>query len=460
MGTINDSEVVEYDTVKVNVSSRDKKKTFVVEVALVAPEDKFNMPNSPPLTNEDGELFTHLDGLNIDEVAEKDITMLIGADLPEALLYSEVRKGNKGQPLALKTMFGWSLFGGSSGCAEVHNSAVFIREDPVQASLPSFWEREEQPPSVFCNLIHTREDLHLHNSLEKFWKQEHRGILPPKDIAMSRDDINSMEILERHTKNIGNRLEVPMLWESPSTKLPYNLPMALQRWRYLEKRLRAKQELREPFQATVKALLTADPPLARKMSADEASKIGPRSWILPLHPVINPNKPGKVRVCNDAAAEYEGVSLNKVLLTGPDMLNSLVGSLLRFRNGPVAIAGDIEAMFHQVRGTQEDADSLRFLWKEDVFIDGPPDVYQMLVHIFGAKCSPACCSYALKRTGRDAAPQYDAMTYECAVKSFYMDDLTKSVGTEGTAIQLAQELISMFKRAVQRKAAARSTRSW
>ena len=65
MGTINDSEVVEYDTVKVNVSSRDKKTSFVLEVALVAPLDKFNMPSSPPLTNEDGELYTHLDGLNL-----------------------------------------------------------------------------------------------------------------------------------------------------------------------------------------------------------------------------------------------------------------------------------------------------------------------------------------------------------------------------------------------------------
>ena len=130
-------------------------------------------------------------------------------------------------------MFGWSLFGGSSGSSEVHSSAVFIREDPVQASIPSFWEKEEKPPSVFCNLIKTREDLHLHDSLERFWKQEHCGILPPKDVAMSRNDIASMEVLESRTRNIGNRYEVPMLWATPSIKLPYNYPMALKRWNYL-----------------------------------------------------------------------------------------------------------------------------------------------------------------------------------------------------------------------------------
>ena len=48
------------------------------------------------------------------------------------------------------------------------------------------------------------------------------------------------------------------------------------------------------------------------------------------------------------------------LKTGPDLLNQLVGILLRFRTGRVAVAGDIRAMFHQVRVPEKDRDSLRF----------------------------------------------------------------------------------------------------
>ncbi|XP_068713019.1 uncharacterized protein [Montipora foliosa] len=43
------------------------------------------------------------------------------------------------------------------------------------------------------------------------------------------------------------------------------------------------------------------------------------------------------------------------------MANSLVGVLLRFRQGSVGLAADVEAMFHQVRVQKEDQDALRFL---------------------------------------------------------------------------------------------------
>ena len=48
----------------------------------------------------------------------------------------------------------------------------------------------------------------------------------------------------------------------------------------------------------------------------------------------------------DSAAEKYGVSLNKLLLSGPDLLNNLLGVLIRFRQDPVAVMADIEQMFH------------------------------------------------------------------------------------------------------------------
>ena len=50
--------------------------------------------------------------------------------------------------------------------------------------------------------------------------------------------------------------------------------------------------------------------------------------------MINPNK-SKIRVVYDAAAQFEGIALNKELLQGPQVNNSLVGVLMRFRKDEV-----------------------------------------------------------------------------------------------------------------------------
>ena len=98
-------------------------------------------------------------------------------------------------------------------------------------------------------------------------------------------------------------------------------------------------------------------------ASEEAEEPIGKTWWLPHHAVINPKKPGKVRVVFDAAAKFHGVSLNEALLKGPDLLTSLVGVLIRFRQFPIAVSADIVKMFHQVRVPEEDCSALRFLWR-------------------------------------------------------------------------------------------------
>ena len=106
----------------------------------------------------------------------------------------------------------------------------------------------------------------------------------------------------------------------------------------------------------------------------------------------------------DAASKFDATSLNDHLLQGPDLMNSLVGILIRFRQYAVALIADIEAMFHQVRVRPEDCDVLRFLWWDDEF--QKPVEYKMLVHIFGAKSSPCCANKALLQTADDNEVKY------------------------------------------------------
>lgn len=71
-------------------------------------------------------------------------------------------------------------------------------------------------------------------------------------------------------------------------------------------------------------------------------------WYIPHHSVYHPRK-GSLQVVFDCGAMFKGVSLNSVLLQGQNLTSSLLGILTRFRQEPVAVMGDIQAMFHQVK---------------------------------------------------------------------------------------------------------------
>ena len=69
-----------------------------------------------------------------------------------------------------------------------------------------------------------------------------------------------------------------------------------------------------------------------------------KAFWLPLFAV--PQK-DKARIVFDAAAKYNGRSLNDFLLPGPDRNNALRAVLLRYRRYRTAFAADVENMFHQ-----------------------------------------------------------------------------------------------------------------
>ena len=53
--------------------------------------------------------WPHLKDLNIPDVDDNQVTMLIGANVPEAQVHGECRRGRSGEPYAVRTVLGWAV---------------------------------------------------------------------------------------------------------------------------------------------------------------------------------------------------------------------------------------------------------------------------------------------------------------------------------------------------------------
>ena len=151
---------------------------------------------------------------------------------------------------------------------------------------------------------------------------------------------------------------------------------------HLKKKLEKDRKLHDQYCTTVEKYILAG--YAMKMTTEEAMT---PSWYLPHHPVFKKSNPTRCRVVFDCAANFQGLSLNDMILQGPNYLNNLNGVLTRFRREPIALIADMEVMFHQCFVLPEDQNYLRFLWWLGGNTEKPPETHCMKVHLFEAMSS-------------------------------------------------------------------------
>lgn len=335
-------------------------------------------------------------------------TILIGQDNWHLLIASEVRKGSRRQLVASKTPLGWVLHGSDS-------RTIGRRVDYVH---------------------HLVEADSVDDRMDEMLK--HHFALESMDIAdkkpRSDPEQRAIDILEAHTvQKRDGQYETALLWKKEDSRMPYNYENALKRLITTEKKIdkdpRLKQKYTEQMEALVKKGYAERAPTVKKTD---------RTWYLPHFPVINAMKPDKVRVVHDAAAKTTGTSLNDHLLTGPDLLRSLIGVLMRFRQHRFAVTADIAEMFMRIGIRPEDRDALRYLWRGDRR-EGPPDEYRMKSLIFGATCSPATAIFVKNLNARKHEGQHPEAA-AAIVEAHYMDDYLDSFTTEQEAITVAQQV--------------------
>ena len=90
----------------VQVRAADSHKTHTVTIENVKVVENFNITTTRA---KDLSRWPHLKDIEIPEVNEKEVTMLIGANVPEVQVHEECRVGKSGEPYAVRIVLGWAV---------------------------------------------------------------------------------------------------------------------------------------------------------------------------------------------------------------------------------------------------------------------------------------------------------------------------------------------------------------
>ena len=153
-----------------------------------------------------------------------NITVLIGADMPQLHLEEDTRIGETNDPIAVKTTLAWVLMGGKNSVNKINN-----------------------------NRLLTNENINLDQQLEKFWTIESCGThsIESSKVMFNKEEKRVLDILERTTVKNDNRYEVGLLWKNEETKLPCNRDLYVNRLKSTENKFNRNPEIATKYKETV-----------------------------------------------------------------------------------------------------------------------------------------------------------------------------------------------------------------
>ncbi|XP_028404109.1 uncharacterized protein LOC114526789 [Dendronephthya gigantea] len=380
-----------------------------------------------------------------------NIEILIRRDAPEILKVRHFKNGPPEAPWAHKHILGWTLSG--EVCLDRVARPVHISSYQTELESPS--EAKPQGGPAIDDVDHDPKSEHIpcpnyfrvkeQQNERAFTSEISRDVFiktnRDEEPAMSVEDRLFVEIMEK-----GIHKNEPLPFSSPEIVMPNNKKQALDHLYNLKRSFHKKPQMQKDYVEFMAKIIARGH--AVPIPPEEVEALGKRGKVcyLPHFGVYASKKPTQIRVVFDSSCEFEGVSLNKVLLSGPDMMNSLIGVLMRFRLERISVVSDIEQMFHSFYVTPEHRDYLRFLWFKNDDPNQEIQEFRMKVHIFGNGPSPAVATLGLRVTATHGK-EFGSEVKEFVCRDFYVDDGLTSRKTEAEAIDQIKRAQTMLSTA-------------
>ena len=405
-----------------NNVSREERDSKLVKFQISGTTDRFysmaevrtaedlHLPIQSLDYDELAQKYSYLRDLPIKSYLKEQPKLLIGLNHSHLLVPYETRIGGPNNPIAIKTLLGWLIFGNISEVVKAKHLMV-IQEDTELSDL-----------------------IKRHISIEDF------GVKIPLNLPQSKEVIRAKYLIDETLKRKGVRYEIGLLWKYDNPKFPKSFNNAYKRLENMERKLKNEEATREWAIQTMKDYINKG--YARKLTPSEIKSWSNDAYYLPYFIVENKKK---LRLVFDAAAKINGVSFNSMLLAGPDATTSSFGITIRFREGAIAVAADIKEMFSQVAIKKEDQRKQCFLWR-NCDQTRNPEIYCMQVMIFGSTCSPACAQ-AVKNYNASLFKDSNPQASEAIIKQHYVDDYMDSFDSMDNAIKTVNDVISIHDHA-------------
>ena len=213
-------------------------------------------------------------------------------------------------------------------------------------------------------------------------------------------------------------------WIKDPHLLPNNFMVALLKLQGTEKRLKKLGvNYSESYSNQIDDMVYRN--AARILSQLELNTYkGPAHYISHHEILKDTSSTTPFRLVFNSSASYNGHILNEYWAKGPDVLNSLFGVLLRFREGNVAFIGDVSKMFNSILLSLFDQHTHRFLWR-NMKDNCKPNHYVLTAVPFGDKPSSSIAILAMKKTAELMKHEFP-IAYKIIDRDSYVDDIVHS----------------------------------